>query len=257
MDKKRKNVPEVSLEDQRREQIIAAVVDCVSHEGLEKTTIRNVANRAGISPGLLNYYFKDKKGLVTEAIASATNAVGHLVDMSGFPLGARRLELILKRYLRDGYPGSLPLTFWLQLQAAGSMDPDLGQQVRLWKEDGLTKTRRSIEAAIAEGHFRSGLDVTLLGTLVYAAMTGLAAEIAVSPDLVSPDDAVEAAMLLLGLLATGGDPGTANAGPAARSTTPDIVDAQVISDPRLTPAAAAALSSAFRAMYATFADREV
>ena len=42
------------LEEQRRRQLVQAVVECISEEGFEATTTRNIADCAGVSIGMLN-----------------------------------------------------------------------------------------------------------------------------------------------------------------------------------------------------------
>ncbi len=51
---------EPSFEDQRRRQLVSAVVVCMSEEGFEQTTMRNIAERAGVSIGMLNYYLQEQ-----------------------------------------------------------------------------------------------------------------------------------------------------------------------------------------------------
>lgn len=51
-------------EAERREQILAAAYDVAAQEGLEGTTIMQVALAAGLSPGLVMFHFKSKRLLL-------------------------------------------------------------------------------------------------------------------------------------------------------------------------------------------------
>jgi AcrR family transcriptional regulator len=54
--------------DERREQIMDAVVDITAAGGLQAATFRTVATRAGVSVRLVQYYFGDKGRLLTDTL---------------------------------------------------------------------------------------------------------------------------------------------------------------------------------------------
>jgi TetR/AcrR family transcriptional regulator, transcriptional repressor of bet genes len=244
---------EPSFEDQRRRQIVSAVVACMSEEGFEQTTMRNIAERAGVSIGMLNYYFKSKKELVVEAIRHANDGVARaLASADAIPFGPRRLEFILRRTLRNEYQQALPLAFRLAVMGAAAHDADLRREVVGWMEDGRSKFERSIRVGVESGHYRSDIDPKLLSAILYGAMTGLAVEAAVSEGLVSLDIAVEASVLILRLFESQPQQtartALKNSSSAAIS---DQLEQQLLADPELTTDQAMTLASAFRAMHAS------
>lgn len=54
-------------EDKRREALIAAALDLVASGGSQAATVRAIADRAGVSPGLIRHYFTSKDDLTREA----------------------------------------------------------------------------------------------------------------------------------------------------------------------------------------------
>ncbi len=56
------------IADQRRGQMLHAALDVISERGFADTRIADIAERIGISPALVIYYFKTKDQLLTEAI---------------------------------------------------------------------------------------------------------------------------------------------------------------------------------------------
>src|SRR5947208_10981516 len=87
---------EPSLETQRRRQVMQAVVDCVAEEGFSRTTMRKVAEKAGVSTGMLVYYFGSKKEMVNAALAYASRSfVEKLDEETDASFGSRRLLLLL------------------------------------------------------------------------------------------------------------------------------------------------------------------
>ncbi|CAA6604504.1 Transcriptional regulator [Rhodospirillaceae bacterium LM-1] len=57
-------VTDAELVKKRRAQIIAAAVDLFAHQGYYKTTIQDVAKRAGVSAGLIYQYVRDKEDVL-------------------------------------------------------------------------------------------------------------------------------------------------------------------------------------------------
>ena len=58
---------------ERRRQIWKAVITCVSEDGIAGATIRKVAECAGVSTGMVTYYYPNKKELITATFAAATD----------------------------------------------------------------------------------------------------------------------------------------------------------------------------------------
>ncbi len=48
------------IADQRRDQMLSAALDVISERGFADTRIADIAERIGISPALVIYYFKTK-----------------------------------------------------------------------------------------------------------------------------------------------------------------------------------------------------
>lgn len=244
------------IEDQRRRQLVAAVVSCVAENGFESTTMRSIAERAGVSTGMLSYYFRTKKELVVEAIRFANEGILHtLAPVDVLPFGPRRIEYILQRTLRNEYPQALPLAFRLAVMAAAATDAELRREVVSWLEDGRMKFEKSIRAGIEKGQYREDLDPKLMSLVLYGAMTGLAVETAVSPTLISVDQVVASCMLLLRLFESrpGVPPPEAGQGIPSGAAIIGNLEQQLLADSSLTPAKAVALTAAFRAMYQSMA----
>lgn len=54
-------------EERRREDLIAAMLDLVAEGGLHSATVRAIADRAGVTPGLIRHYFSSKEDLTRVA----------------------------------------------------------------------------------------------------------------------------------------------------------------------------------------------
>lgn len=68
--------------DQRRQQIFAAALACFERHGYHQTSISNIAEAAGISPGLIYQYFADKKDLLFQVILEILEAYNREIPLA-------------------------------------------------------------------------------------------------------------------------------------------------------------------------------
>ena len=61
-------MPKLGMGPIRREQICRAAATVISREGFAGTTMRMVAEEAGVSTGMLNHYFANRQDLLTQAL---------------------------------------------------------------------------------------------------------------------------------------------------------------------------------------------
>ncbi len=54
--------------EDRREQILEAALEVFADKGFDRATNKDIARRAGITPGLIYHYFKSKQTVLLEAI---------------------------------------------------------------------------------------------------------------------------------------------------------------------------------------------
>lgn len=101
-------MPKVGMGPIRKTQVINATLACICESGFEKLTLESVAGKAGVSKGVVSYYFKGKDDLVlqsfrafldhyntkvAQALSSETSALKMLeamIDIVVFPASAPR-----------------------------------------------------------------------------------------------------------------------------------------------------------------------
>ncbi len=86
-----------SQANERREQIVWALFDCLAENGHEAVTIKAIARRAGLPHGVIHYYFKNKDDIIATMISSITEKYGSLLDsaLEKTPLENQNFEVIL------------------------------------------------------------------------------------------------------------------------------------------------------------------
>jgi TetR/AcrR family transcriptional regulator, transcriptional repressor of bet genes len=61
------------MQEARRQQLIAATVRIIARHGLSNTTLAKVAQDAGLSPGIVNFYFTTKDQLLVAVLKSLSD----------------------------------------------------------------------------------------------------------------------------------------------------------------------------------------
>lgn len=60
------------IKDHRRNALIDAAIGSIAEHGIENTTLATIAIRAGVSPGLVNHYFRGKEELLEATLRRLT-----------------------------------------------------------------------------------------------------------------------------------------------------------------------------------------
>src|SRR5260370_31508616 len=124
--------------DQRREQLLRAALEVISERGYPETRIADVAERIGISPALVIYYFKTKDQLLTEAIRYSDDtwyASGQR-RLAALPTAVARLEEFVAMTClpeADPAPGSGWL-IWLDFWAQAARNAEVAAVRQKWDE---------------------------------------------------------------------------------------------------------------------------
>lgn len=130
--------------EERREEILAAAAEIAIEEGLERITLRAVAARLGVRPGLISHYFPAAEDLVDEAFARAAT----IERERFFPTAGPPLERLAHfvHYIDSG--ASWPLArLWLNARHLSRFTPSLEETLR--EQDALDRSR--LRAIVQEG----------------------------------------------------------------------------------------------------------
>jgi len=73
------------LREQSRERILGAAREVFAEKGFHNATISDITARAGVSRGLITYYFPGKHELAAELLGRYLDGVAGLLDVTGTP----------------------------------------------------------------------------------------------------------------------------------------------------------------------------
>ena len=134
----------------RREQIVRATIRCLAREGYTRLTMKQVAREAGVSQGILHYYFADKRAMLAATLEAVTRDLDRRVAAAQSRTGrdARaRLRALVRACLEVAV--SRP-EFWVVfVEFWGEMLHD--RRLRDLNTAVYSRTRRLIGRLIAEG----------------------------------------------------------------------------------------------------------
>lgn len=134
---------------ERRRDMIEAVLDCIADTGIEATTVRAVADRAGVSNGLIRHHFASKDNLILSAyrhlVGIMTSPALEVLTMTDLPPALRMARFIAASL---GGPAADPrvLSVWATFISRVPFDPAFAAI----HDEGYLDFRRAIEELVAD-----------------------------------------------------------------------------------------------------------
>ena len=176
----------------RHQEILDAAARVITERGLAETRISDVADAAGVSPGLILYYFDSKDRLLAEALTYAND--DFFVRMSR---EIRRLPTAreqLRRVIDLSVPGFLPehgnkldeWALWIEVWVRALRDAEMAKDREILDQRWRQSIADIIRAGQAAGEFpaRDADEIALrLGSLI----DGLAIQVIMNDSQVSPE----------------------------------------------------------------------
>jgi TetR/AcrR family transcriptional regulator len=163
-----KSPGDAASDSETQERILEAACYEFSHAGFRGTTMREVAERAGVGHPLINYYYGDKDGLWRAAAERLYGAVGRMLDESVEETrefdDEARIRHILVEFILIASQSRL-LSFLVETSEEG------GERTRWLWERWVKPAHDRLLAIIVESQ-ELGLIVKAKPELVYQLLTG-------------------------------------------------------------------------------------
>ncbi len=184
--------------DSRRAQMLEAAAQLIAERGLARTRIADVAERVGISPALVVYYFQSKEALLIAALRESE---------TGFYAAAEGL-LRSQASLRERIGTLVELTFteeskgevmgqwglWFDLWNEAFRHPEVAADRRQLDDQWRGLIARIVSAGIEAGDVAADLDVDTFAVTWAALLDGLSVQVALADLVVTKERAVAIAL---------------------------------------------------------------
>jgi TetR/AcrR family transcriptional regulator, transcriptional repressor of bet genes len=198
--------PKLGMGPLRREQIVRATIRCLARDGYAGLTMKRVAVEAGVSQGILHYYFRDKSAMLAAAAVRVTADLDRRVaaEARGARDARARLRAVVRACLETAVRSRDFWTVFIEFWGEALHDRRLAGVNR----QAYARARRLIGAGlgrgIATGQFRR-IDLEEAAAVTLALLDGLSLQLTFDRGLMSlPRAAHVAERALLRYLSTGG-----------------------------------------------------
>jgi AcrR family transcriptional regulator len=172
------------LSGEKAKRIVEAMRLSVARRGIAGSTFEHVAREAGVSRGLLHYYFGTKESLLVEVVRRDTeHRIARLDEPLGRATSVDELLEILVADLEDSIqnePGFWVLLF--DLFTAGRRNPEILREMGELFNRTRDHVADILRAKQAEGVISPRLDVNAVVALLFAMADGIALQVLSDPE---------------------------------------------------------------------------
>ena len=170
------------IEDARRRQIVQAAIEVIAEEGYASASLERIAQRVGISRGLISYHFSGREDLIHAVMATVfTEGAAYMrARVEGAETAAGTLETVLRsnlEFMRDHRAEMIAVT---EIASAGGRG-----ELRSAREgiaQGIAALEAILRAGQASGAFRA-FDPHVMAVAIRNVIDGVPRRMAVEPDI--------------------------------------------------------------------------
>ncbi|GLW98236.1 TetR/AcrR family transcriptional regulator [Microtetraspora sp. NBRC 16547] len=173
-----------TLAARRRLQIISAASEVICRRGVDGARLKDIADEAGVSLGMLQHYFRHREALIDETISAMlelTLATWRSVQ-SHEPDPVRRLFALLRFQVAGWAPFEKRWAFWMEFWAVAHRDAKLGGHARDVYQRWGEPFRSTIDEGAKLGAFRPVFPIDRLVVLLMSLADGTAVRVLYEPE---------------------------------------------------------------------------
>jgi AcrR family transcriptional regulator len=176
----------------RHQEILDAAARVITDRGLAETRISDIAEQAGVSPGLILYYFESKDRLLAEALTFANDQFYLRTSREIRRIPSAREQL--RRVIDLSVPGYLPeygrldeWALWIEVWVRALRDPEMAKDREALDQRWRSQLAEIIRGGQGSGEFSSVEDPDELALRIAALMDGLAIQVIMDDSVVTTE----------------------------------------------------------------------
>ena len=166
----------------RHQEILDAAARVITDRGLAETRISDIAEQAGVSPGLILYYFESKDRLLAEALTFANDQFYLRTSREIRRIPSARDQL--RRVIDLSVPGFLPeygrldeWALWIEVWVRALRDPEMAKDREALDQRWRSQLAEIIRGGLGAGEFSMSEDPDELALRIAALIDGLAIQV--------------------------------------------------------------------------------
>jgi AcrR family transcriptional regulator len=166
----------------RHQEILDAAARVITDRGLAETRISDIAEQAGVSPGLILYYFESKDRLLAEALTFANDQFYLRTSREIRRIPSAKEQL--RRLIDLSVPGYLPeygrldeWALWVEVWVRALRDADMAKDREALDQRWRSQLAEIIRGGQRAGEFTSSEEPDELALRIAAIIDGLAIQV--------------------------------------------------------------------------------
>ena len=156
--------------DRTRDTIIEETVRCINEEGFATASANHIAERAGVTWGVIQYHFGDRNGLMSAVIAHGFQRFRCAIQSASVPDGTlrQRVEAVVEAAWSAFSSPESRASLEILISARSGQD-----QARVGKLEDMARDMRELSRVLIESEIDSGRQDAAIGELLWATLRGL------------------------------------------------------------------------------------
>lgn len=181
-------MPKIVDHDARREEVAEATWRVIARQGIEATTVKEIAKETGFSTGIFAHYFKNKNDLLLYALQLASIRIGARMWKKGEEAsGGEVLGSVLLEALPLDRERRLEWKIWVTFWGQAASDTALTEEQKHWYVEYRSLVRGLILDGQRSGHFRTDIDAGEEADSMVAFVDGIGLQATLDPRRFPPE----------------------------------------------------------------------
>ncbi|MDQ3508185.1 MAG: TetR/AcrR family transcriptional regulator [Actinomycetota bacterium] len=181
-------MPKVVDHESRRREISEAVWRVVARRGLDGATVKDIADEAGVSTGVLAHYFEGKDALLVHALRTSIGETAGRVERRDEAVsGMESLRGVLREYMPLDNERRDMWAVWLSFWGRAVHDESLADEQRRWYGKWRGVIESLVREAQREGGVAGSLDAGRESDRLVALVDGIGIQATFEPERLTPE----------------------------------------------------------------------
>jgi len=156
--------------DRTRDAIIDETVRCINDEGFAAASASHIAERAGVTWGVIQYHFGDRNGLLSAVIAHGYQQFSRAIESVTVPRGPSRprVEAVVEAAWTAFSSPESRASFEILISARAGRD-----RARVDELEHMARDMRALSGVLVGSRIDPGGTDTVIGEVLWATLRGL------------------------------------------------------------------------------------